>query len=55
MVEKNSEENAYQTTFDKKSQPIKPQAAVQGVTPTQPAPIREERQKESSLIDKFFG
>ena len=55
MVEKNSEENAYQTTVDKKAQPIKPQAAVQGVTPTQPAPIREERQKESSLIDKFFG
>ncbi|GKS69278.1 hypothetical protein W03_12820 [Nitrosomonas sp. PY1] len=55
MVEKNSEESVYQTTFDKKAQPTRPQAAVQGVTPTQPAPIREEKLKESSLIDKFFG
>ncbi|MFZ1851453.1 MAG: Rne/Rng family ribonuclease [Nitrosomonas sp.] len=55
MVEKNDDEKAYQATFDKKTKPARPQAAVQGVTPTQPAPLRREDVKESSLIDKFFN
>lgn len=55
MVEKNDEENASQATFDKKTKPTPPQAAVQGITPAQPAPLRRDETKESSLIDKFFN
>lgn len=38
-----------------KAKPIQPKAAVQGIKPTQPAPIREEKLRESSFIDKFFS
>jgi ribonuclease E len=33
---------------------VRPQAAVQGITPTQPAPIREEP-KAPSILEKIFG
>ena len=33
---------------------VRPQAAVQGITPTQPAPIREEP-KAPSILKKIFG
>lgn len=38
-----------------KSKPMQPKAAVQGIKPSQPAPIREEKLRESSFIDKFFS
>ncbi len=40
---------------EKKTKPAQPKAAVQGIRPSQPAPIREEKLRESSFIDKFFG
>lgn len=54
MVEKNTEENVMVFT-EQKTKPVRPQAAVQGITPTQPAPIREDKSRDSSLLDKFFG
>jgi ribonuclease E len=38
-----------------KTKPMQPKAAVQGIKPAQPAPIREEKLRESSFIDKFFS
>ncbi|HEX8872189.1 MAG TPA: ribonuclease E/G, partial [Candidatus Acidoferrum sp.] len=40
------------------TRPVRQQAAVQGITPSQPAPVREERpirQPEPSFLDKIFG
>jgi ribonuclease E len=54
MVEKNTEENSLVFT-EQKTKPVRPQAAVQGITPTQPAPIREEKLRDTSLLDKFFS
>ncbi|MBL8497535.1 S1 RNA-binding domain-containing protein [Nitrosomonas sp. JL21] len=54
MVEKNTEENVMVFT-EQKAKPVRPQAAVQGITPTQPAPIREDKGRDSSLLDKFFS
>ncbi len=58
MVEKIAEETLL-TTVEKqiKPTPTRLKAAVQGITPTQPAPIREEktRDRDSSLLDKFFS
>lgn len=54
MVEKNAEENIMVFT-EQKAKPVRPQAAVQGITPTQPAPIREDKTRDSSLLDKFFS
>jgi len=54
MVERNTDEN--QTiAIEQKTKPARPQAAVQGITPAQPAPIREERSRDTSLLDKFFS
>jgi len=55
MVEKSNEDSTDQATFDKKTKPIPQKAAVQGVTPAQPAPLREDKTRESSFIDKFFN
>lgn len=54
MVERNAEENNLIAT-DQRVKPVRPQAAVQGITPTQPAPIREDKSRDSSLLDKFFS
>ncbi len=54
MVEKNTEENHLVFT-EQKAKPVRPQAAVQGITPTQPAPIREDKLRDTSLLDKFFS
>ncbi|MCH9639503.1 MAG: ribonuclease E/G, partial [Betaproteobacteria bacterium] len=56
MVEKIAEETLL-TTVEKQIKPTRLKAAVQGITPTQPAPIREEktRERDSSLLDKFFS
>ena len=54
MVERNTEENNLIAT-EQRVKPIRPQAAVQGITPTQPAPIREDKSRDSSLLDKFFS
>ena len=53
MVEKNVEENDLVFT-KQKIKPTRPQAAVQGITPAQPAPIREDKLRDTSLLDKFF-
>ncbi|MBP6057108.1 MAG: Rne/Rng family ribonuclease [Nitrosomonas sp.] len=54
MVERNTEENNLIAT-EQRAKPVRPQAAVQGITPTQPAPIREDKSRDSSLLDKFFS
>ncbi|MCB1985256.1 MAG: Rne/Rng family ribonuclease [Burkholderiales bacterium] len=54
MVEKVAEDLVPELT-EKKQKHERPKAAVQGITPTQPAPIREEKSKETSLLDKFFS
>lgn len=54
MVEKNADDNQA-IAIEPKSKPARPQAAVQGITPAQPAPIREERSRDTSLLDKFFS
>ncbi len=42
-----------------KTQPVRQQAAVKGVTPTQPAPVRNRKrrsdQEKSSFLDKIFS
>lgn len=58
MVEKPTEEIALPSAA-KEPKPARPQAAVKGITPSQPAPIREEKPqtqaKEPSLLSKLFG
>ncbi|SFF16360.1 Rne/Rng family ribonuclease [Nitrosomonas sp. Nm166] len=54
MVEKTAEENTW-ISADQKFKPVRLQAAVQGITPAQPAPVREDRSRDSSLLDKFFS
>jgi ribonuclease E len=54
MVEKISEDVKLPSA-EQKTKPIQPKAAVQGIKPSHPAPIREEKLRESSFIDKFFG
>lgn len=54
MVEKNTEENSL-ISIEQKNKPARPQAAVQGITPAQPAPIHEDKSRDSSLLDKFFS
>ncbi|MBS0424988.1 MAG: Rne/Rng family ribonuclease [Proteobacteria bacterium] len=55
MVEKQTDESAAETISGQRNKPTRPQAAVQGITPAQPAPIREERTRDTSLLDKFFS
>jgi ribonuclease E len=53
MVEKPAEESESQKPSQEIAKP-RPQAAVQGITPAQPAPIREEAAKPS-IFGKLFG
>lgn len=54
LVEKNTEENN-PVISEQRNKPTRPQAAVQGITPAQPAPIREDKARDTSLLDKFFS
>ncbi|MDV6344191.1 Rne/Rng family ribonuclease [Nitrosomonas sp. Is37] len=55
MVEKVAEEIILPSTAQE-VKPTRPQAAVKGITPAQPAPAREEKPREqASFLDKFFG
>ncbi|WP_297325346.1 Rne/Rng family ribonuclease [Nitrosomonas sp.] len=54
MVERNTEENNLVFT-EQKAKPVRPQAAVQGITPAQPAPNRDDKLRDTSLLDKFFS
>ncbi|TXI35714.1 MAG: Rne/Rng family ribonuclease [Nitrosomonas sp.] len=54
LVEKNSEESN-PVISEQRNKPTRPQAAVQGITPAQPAPIREDKSRDTSLLDKFFS
>src|SRR5690606_19364775 len=55
MVEKVAEEIMLPSTTQE-AKPTRPQAAVKGITPMQPAPVREEKPREqASFLDKFFG
>lgn len=55
LVEKQTDESVSETISGQRHKSIRPQAAVQGITPAQPAPIREERARDTSLLDKFFS
>jgi ribonuclease E len=58
MVERPAEEITLPSAAQE-PKPARPQAAVKGITPSQPAPIREEKPqpqlKEPSLLSKLFG
>ena len=54
MIDKAAEDLVPDLT-ERKQKAQLPKAAVQGITPTQPMPTREERLKETSLLDKFFS
>jgi ribonuclease E len=55
MVEKVAEEIVLPSTTQE-TKPTRPQAAVRGITPARPAPLREEKPREQiSFLDKFFG
>ena len=54
LVEKTTEE-VNPVIGEQKNKPVRPQAAVQGITPSQPAPLREEKPRDTSLLDKFFN
>ncbi len=54
MVEKSTEEIILPST-EQKTKPIRQKAVVQGITPTQPAPIHEQKSREPTFLDKFFS
>ncbi len=54
LVEKNTEDTN-PVISEQKNKPVRPQAAVQGITPLQPAPVREDKSRDTSLLDKFFS
>jgi ribonuclease E len=55
LVEKVAEEIAFPTKIQE-TKATRPQAAVKGITPAQPAPLREEKPREQvSFLDKFFS
>ncbi|MBY0474433.1 MAG: Rne/Rng family ribonuclease [Nitrosomonas sp.] len=54
MVEKNTDDNSL-VISEQKNKPTRPQAAVQGITSALPAPLREDKSRDTSLLDKFFG
>ncbi len=54
LVEKNTEDTN-PVIGEQKNKPVRPQAAVQGITPLQPAPVREDKSRDTSLLDKFFS
>ena len=58
MVEKPAEEVTLPSAAQE-AKPARPQAAVRGITPSQPAPIREEKQKteleQPSILGKVFN
>lgn len=54
LVEKKTEEIS-PITSEQKNKPVRLQAAVQGITPAQPAPNREDKSRDTSLLDKFFS
>ena len=54
MIEKAVDEVTLPST-DQKTKPTRPKAVVQGIKLSEPAPIRVEKLRESSFLDKFFG
>ncbi|UJP05204.1 MAG: Rne/Rng family ribonuclease [Nitrosomonas sp.] len=40
---------------EQRNKPVRPQAAVRGITPSQPAPMREDKPRDASLMEKFFS
>lgn len=54
MIDKVVKEVA-QPSVDQKIKAIRPKAVVQGIKLSAPAPIREEKPRETSFLDKFFG
>lgn len=55
LVEKIAEEIAFPIKAQE-TKVIRPQAVVKGITPAQPAPLREEKPREQiSFLDKFFS
>lgn len=54
LVEKKTEEIS-PVTSEQKNKPVRLQAAVQGIRPAKPAPICEDKSRDTSLLDKFFS
>lgn len=54
LVEKKTEEIS-PAFSEQKNKPVRLQAAVQGITPAQPAPNRDDKSRDTSLLDKFFS
>lgn len=54
MVDKATEE-LMPDMAERKQKPQRPKAAVQGIRTALPAPNREDKSKETSLLDKFFS
>ncbi len=55
MVDEKVIEDITPELTEKKTRQEPPKAIVQGITPAHPAPISEEKFRESSLLDKFFS
>jgi ribonuclease E len=59
MVDKPAEEVNLPSSVVQEAKPVRQQAAVRGITPTQPAPIRSKKiqseLEQTSFLDKIFG
>lgn len=54
LVDKKTEEIS-PVFSEQKNKPVRLQAAVQGITSAQPAPNRDDKSRDTSLLDKFFS
>lgn len=59
MVDKPAEEVNLPSSVAQEAKPVRQQAAVRGITPTQPAPVRSKKiqseLEQTSFLDKIFG
>ena len=59
MVDKPTEEVNLPSSVAQEAKPVRQQAAVRGITPTQPAPVRSKKiqseLEKTSFLDKIFG
>ena len=59
MVDKPTEEVNLPSSVAQEAKPVRQQAAVRGITPTQPAPVRSKKiqseLEQTSFLDKIFG
>lgn len=59
MVDKPAEEVNLPSSVAQEAKPVRQQAAVRGITPTQPAPVRSKKiqseLEQTSFLDRIFG